>query len=185
MKRKIIFIVLFLVYLIVCYYHFRWEKYYDEYFAAAYDPDPLLTLEVSTQTEKAIEHLKFEHKSTAGRFVAYNNGVVWDKKTGLKWIAGPDTDTTWIQAKQWVENLAVDKGGWRMPTIAELRTLYQEGAGPHNMTPLLKASGGYVWSVETKEGGLGTYGYLFDDVDEHWGYPTTFVCRAFAVRSRK
>ena len=185
MKHKIIFIVFFLVYLIVCYYHFRWEKYYDEYYAAAWDPYQFSTLEVSNQVDKAMEHSNLVSEGISDRFIAFNNGVVRDKKTGLEWIVGPDKDTTWNQAKEWIENLTVDSGGWRMPTIAELRTLYQKGVGTHNMTPLLETSGGYVWSEETKMESSERYGYLFDNVDEHWGYPTTFVCRAFAVRYRK
>jgi len=185
MKHKIIFIVFFLFYLIVCYYHFRWEKYYDEYYAAAYDPYPDLTSEIPTQINNANEYFNLLPASLPGRFIAFKNGIVRDKKTGLEWIVGPDKDTTWNQAKEWIENLTVDSGGWRMPTIAELRTLYQKGVGTHNMIPLLETSGGYVWSGETKMESSETYGYLFDNVDEHWGYPTTFVCRAFAVRYRK
>ena len=50
------------------------------------------------------------------RFIANKNGIVWDTKTGLEWIAGPDRNTTWYEAKRWVENLNVAGGGWRMPT---------------------------------------------------------------------
>jgi len=32
-----------------------------------------------------------------------------------------------------------------MPIIKELKNLYQEGVGTHNMSPLLKIGGGYVW----------------------------------------
>jgi tetratricopeptide (TPR) repeat protein len=53
MKYKVIFIVFFLVYLIACYFHFQWEKYYDEYFAAAYDPYPVLSLEIPTRIDNA------------------------------------------------------------------------------------------------------------------------------------
>jgi len=31
-----------------------------------------------------------------GNFVAYDNGVVYDTRTGLEWFAGPDKDTNWI-----------------------------------------------------------------------------------------
>lgn len=52
---------------------------------------------------------------------------VKDTKTSLEWIAGPDRDTTWSEARFWVQNLSVDGGGWRMPTMNELKTLYQKG----------------------------------------------------------
>ncbi|UCG11652.1 MAG: DUF1566 domain-containing protein [Deltaproteobacteria bacterium] len=108
-----------------------------------------------------------------------------DTKTNLEWYVGPDTDTNWYEAKRWVGSLDVSGGGWRMPTIRELKTLYQEGVGTHNMTTLLKTTGGYVWSGETKKGSSSTQGYLFDSTDEHWGFPSVFDKRGFAVRSRK
>ena len=120
-----------------------------------------------------------------GRFVAYDNGIVLDTKAGLEWYAGPDKDTKWHEAKRWVESLNIAGGGWRMPTIKELKTLYQEGTGTHNMTTLLKTTGGYVWSGEIKKGSPSAQGFLFDSTDEHWGFPSVFDKRGFAVRSRK
>jgi len=81
------------------------------------------------------------------RFIAYDNGIVRDTLTGLEWIAGPDKDTTWDEARSWVQSLSVDDGGWRMPTREELRTLYIKGAGIRNMTPLLKTTGRWIWSA--------------------------------------
>ena len=77
-----------------------------------------------------------------------HSGVVFDKNTGLEWFVGPDRDTTWNDAKAWVESLDVAGGGWRMPTEEELRTLYKYGAGTRNMTPLLKTTGWLVWTGE-------------------------------------
>lgn len=171
MKHKIIFIVFFLVYLIVCFYHFRWEKYCDEYYAAAWDPYQFKTLEVSSQVDKAMEHFNLVSEGISGRFITFNNGVVWDKKTGFEWIAGPDKDTNWDEAKSWVKSLTVDGGGWRMPTIKELKTLYKKGVGTHNMTPLLKTNGGYVWSSKIKKESSMAHGLLFDNIDEHWVSP--------------
>ena len=55
-------------------------------------------------------------------YVAYANGIVRDKKTGLEWKAGPDREMNWYETKNWVESLNIDGGGWRMPKIAELKT---------------------------------------------------------------
>ena len=67
------------------------------------------------------------------RFVAAGNGVVRDMETGLEWVAGPDSKTKWHQAKTCVAGMKVGGGRWRMPTIAEMNTLYQQcvvsGAG--------------------------------------------------------
>ena len=42
-----------------------------------------------------------------GTLVAYATGVVYDKNTGLEWLAGPDRNTTWDEANTWVANLTV------------------------------------------------------------------------------
>ena len=84
-----------------------------------------------------------------GQYVSYENGIVYDEKANLEWIVGPDKDTTWDEAKVWVESLLVEGGGWRMPTREEVKALYKKGAGSRNMTPLLKTTGWRVWSGET------------------------------------
>ena len=83
-----------------------------------------------------------------GDYVAYGNGIVVDNMTGLEWRVGPDKITTGYEAKSWVENLNINGGGWRMPTMDELEGLYMKGVGSRNMTPLLKTTGWGVWSGE-------------------------------------
>ena len=46
-----------------------------------------------------------------GIYMADANGIVRDTHTGLEWKAGPDKDTTWGEAKSWVESLDLDGGG--------------------------------------------------------------------------
>jgi hypothetical protein len=120
-------------------------------------------------------------------FIKYANGVVYDKNTGLEWFAGPDKNTNWKQAKIWVENLEVAGGGWRMPTKNELKTLYQKGAGTRNMTSLLKTTGWYIWSIETKgSSSAWIFGFKLGYGLELW--PFSFSAksrRAFAVRSKE
>lgn len=138
----------------------------------------VVSCENGTKTTEAIDE---------DGFVAYNNGVVKDAKTGLEWYAGPDESTTWDGAKRWVASLNKDEfagGGWRMPTNEELKTLYQEGVGAHNMTPLLKATGQLVWSGKT-EGSVFAWDFNFSTGSEGWanrGY--SYDKRGFAVRSR-
>ena len=119
-----------------------------------------------------------------GTFIAYANGVVYDKNTSLEWYAGPDRDTFWEQAKTWVESLNVAGGGWRMPTGEELKTLYQEGAGIRNMTPLLKTTGWWVWSWGTKDSSSDrAFGFYYGG--ELWHAGASASTRGFAVRSRR
>jgi len=123
--------------------------------------------------------------SRGDSFVKYANGVVYDKNTGLEWYAGPDRDTNWHEAKQWVKRLQVAGGGWRMPTRAELKSLYEKDVGTRNMTPFLETTAWWVWAGETKGSSLAwlfLFGYGLESWYDH-GY--SHDGRGFAVRSRR
>jgi hypothetical protein len=118
------------------------------------------------------------------RFEKLSTGIVRDTKIGLEWYAGPDKNTVWDDAKGWVAGLRVDGGGWRMPTRAELRSLYIKGAGKRNMTPLLETTGWLVWSSETAGPG-GVWSLDFGDSrDLFSGRDNSINKRSFAVRSK-
>ena len=72
-------------------------------------------------------------------------GVIFDAENNLKWLVGPDKDINHYDAERWVENLTVAGGKWRLPTIAELHTLYQRGVGKCNVDPLFNISLIYLW----------------------------------------
>jgi len=113
------------------------------------------------------------------------NGVVYDKISGLEWIAGPDKDTNWYEAKRWVETLNISGADWRMPKIKELETLYKEGLGRRNMTPSLKTTGWWVWSIETKDSSL-VYSFYFKlGSKAEYSPDNSTNIRGVAVRSRK
>ena len=119
------------------------------------------------------------------RFFADNNGIITDRKTGLEWYEGPDKDTTWDEAKAWVESLTVDGGGWRMPKRVEVSDLYKRGATRTNKSPLFKTTGGFVWTGETV-GSSHAWGFCFDIGGDYWPRRTfSDTARAFAVRDRK
>ena len=119
------------------------------------------------------------------QYVAYPNGIVKDTKTGLEWLAGPDKFTKIYDARLWVQSLNLDGGGWRMPTIHELAGLYKKETGSRNMTSLLKTTGWFVWSGETKGS---SYARLFYFTSGYGGWIDrggySGYERAFAVRSR-
>ena len=124
------------------------------------------------------------------------NGIVHDRSAGLEWYAGPDRPMDWNEATAWVASQSVDGGNWRMPTRAELGSLYKRGAGSRNMTPLIKTTGWFVWSGETRGAGAdfksqddSGYVWIFDyikgedfsnfrSISDHW-------VRVFAVRSNR
>jgi hypothetical protein len=97
-------------------------------------------------------------------------------------------DTTWNDAQTWVKDLTADGGGWRMPTIEELKTLYKKGAGENNMTPLLKTSGFSVWSGEKKDSLTAWKVVFFSGGTSYRVIPIDcsrcIFTRAFAVRSK-
>lgn len=120
-----------------------------------------------------------------GSFIKYANGVVYDKKTGLEWYAGPDKNINWNRATKWVKRLQVAGGGWRMPTRDELEILYEKGVGTRNMTPLLKTTGWWVWSGETdgsSSAWLFSFGHGGDRRDNR---NDSYLKRGFAVRYRR
>ena len=84
------------------------------------------------------------------RFTKAQNGVITDHVTGLEWYVAPSPDNNWHEAKAWVEGLTVAGGGWRLPTMAELKAIYQKDASANHMDPLFQAKGAWVWSGELR-----------------------------------
>jgi len=83
-----------------------------------------------------------------------------DTKTGLQWYLGPDTNISWTDAAQWVRQLPTCGGGWVLPSLAQLKTLFDQtvtaGTGfytdgrnwPAHMDPIFSAigRGSWVWT---------------------------------------
>jgi hypothetical protein len=89
---------------------------------------------------------------------ALESEIYYDKSTGLEWLAGSDKPTNWNDAKKWVESLTTVAGGdWRMPTMKELKTLYQKRE-KCNIKTEMKTTGCWVWSGESKDSSL-VWGY--------------------------
>ena len=106
-------------------------------------------------------------------FIAYSNGIVKDTKTGLEWVAGPDVDTSYYKAAEWVRTLDIAGGGWRMPIGQELNTLYRKPGVLSSITPLLKTTGTHVWPKQENED-LSLYLFRYMD---------PYGTRGFAVRA--
>ena len=83
------------------------------------------------------------------RFTKAPDGVITDSATGLDWYVGQEN--TWHQAKAWVEGLSVAGGGWRLPSVAELKAIYQPGASANNMDPLFQTTVAWAWSSELNQ----------------------------------
>jgi hypothetical protein len=114
-------------------------------------------------------------------YVKYANGVVYDSKTGLEWIAGPGKNMSWEEAKEWAAGLEIDGSGWRLPERKELESIYKEGAGKRNMTRLLETPAWWAWSAEHDDN-LSASLFDFSGGTRDWHSRTP---RAYAVRVRK
>lgn len=97
-------------------------------------------------TEKASKEVKRDD-----RYIKYDNGVVFDRETGLEWFAQSKQNTTWKESRSWVEGLRIGGGGWRMPTNDELIALYASGKGKFNSSDLLGIVTIRVWSGDTEK----------------------------------
>ncbi len=111
----------------------------------------------------------------------YENGVVYDSKTGLEWIAGPGRRMSWDEAQEWAKAIEIGGSGWRMPTSKELETLYHKGSGKRNMPRLLETEAWWVWSAEPDDNlSSGLFDFSRGARDWHSRAPG-----AYAVRTRK
>jgi len=114
-----------------------------------------------------------------GTFIAYANGIIYDTKSGLEWY--PGKVVTWRSAKAWVQELSINGGGWRMPTVRELKTFYRNvyNSNKEYNNPLIKKGNWHIWPKEKK----GRLVFDFED-GKTTGVIGNFVFQAFAVRSR-
>ena len=109
-----------------------------------------------------------------GRFVDNGDGTVTDTRTGLMWA---QTDNmghiSWKDAKLYCENIILSQyNNWRMPTIEELKTLFDGSLDGHETicgqnvksTPQIELSCGFVWSSEILDvpGGYSVSAYVYN-----------------------
>jgi Protein of unknown function (DUF1566) len=129
-----------------------------------------------------------------GRFIAHYNGTVSDKKTGLMWAARDDgIGINKRDLSAYFNNYRA--GGyddWRIPTVDELKTIYDPAGKKHIscITDLIHVSDEWVWALGDKEFALGysffhggSEGYAGKDDPGNLGrLDYLLVCRALPVR---
>ena len=130
------------------------------------------------------------------RFSTTSCGSIRDMRTGLEWFVGPDQNMTWYEAQQWTGGLGVCGGSWRMPTIEEIRTLYdpalKAGTGfytsgryfPAHIDPAFNAIGGgsWVWANESVGDTAQSFNLNQGKPVRYSAMNTFYSTRAFAVR---
>jgi hypothetical protein len=138
-----------------------------------------------------------EQNKNQARFSVTSCNSIKDTQTGLEWFIGPDRNMTWYDAQQWTVGLGSCGGGWRMPTIEEIRTLYnpalRAGTGyytegryfPAHIDPVFNAIGGgaWVWANEKLGDEARSFNLNQGKAVTYSAMNTFYSTRAFAVRN--
>jgi hypothetical protein len=103
------------------------------------------------------------------RFVDHADGTVTDNRTGLMWATKDNgSPINWPSALYYCQKLTA--GGhtdWRLPTIAELRSLYDPEAvnsGGYHMTKLIDTTAQSCWASETRGNQAARFNFTHGDV---------------------
>jgi hypothetical protein len=133
------------------------------------------------QAEKAVANKKASRTSSSSRG---DSGII--TYNGLQWYEGPDRETTWDQANDWVSSLSVGGSGWRMPTRAELKCLYHKRynwmVDERAMPPEFKTNAYGVWTREQHDSSNKCFVYIGGNHLCNMNGDNSH--QAFAVRSR-
>ena len=145
---------------------------------------------IKRQAEIDAERRRKQVVDRDGSLIKYATGVVYDQRTNLEWAVGSSGNVTWEQAQYWAQNLSLDSGGWRLPTIDELKTLYEQGANNRNISKLLCTKGIYAYSAQHSpnswKGARTVWVFMFEGNKVHWvpDNDTSHDDFALAVRQR-
>lgn len=134
--------------------------------------------------------------NTQGRYSVTPCQSIKDARTGLEWVVGPDRNMTWYEAEQWTSALASCTGGWRMPSIEEIRGLFDPavtaGIGfllngrryPAHIDPVFSGigEGSWVWANERSGDSARSFNLNQGIAVTYSVANTTYSTRAFAVR---
>ena len=135
-----------------------------------------------------------DEKARDGRFIAYDDGTVLDKKTKLMWADKDNgSNINWQDAKTYCENYrGGDYTNWRMPTLDELERLYDEGKhrpaacyGRNNIhiaTELIDITCFSLWASETSQDEAAIFDFG-PGLRSAFAGSVTRYCRALPVRS--
>ena len=102
------------------------------------------------------------------RFIDHGNGTVTDRKLGLMWAKNDNqTDIFWNQIQDWLANDFPDSipqvyENWRLPTVAEVQSLFVEDAKyegyrtecghPVKIVPQIRLSCILIWTSDSALG---------------------------------
>ena len=111
--------------------------------------------------------------------------IIHHIESDLEWYAAPDMPMEFKEAAAWAAGLSADGGGWRLPTLKELKTLGVVGHDFGNLNPLLRNTGYWFWGRDP-DGSARKWVYRFSYGGEGWHGEAPFDGgRAVAVRKRR
>jgi len=141
---------------------------------------------IATSDQSQETRNKSLQKNIKNKFVAYNNGTVLDKSTGLMWATKDNgNDIGWHKAKKYCDEY--NGGGytdWRIPTLKELASLYDENKEQrfgYHLTDLIKITHAHQWSADVNEFEAGCFYFL--DGDTVWHLKSYKRLRVLPVRN--
>lgn len=85
------------------------------------------------------------------------DGVITDPRTNLEWATDPGRIMTWDEANQYAQGLSLAGGGWRLPSLEELRTLYDMSCDGHIIHSAFNLGDCWVWSSQLRESSYAWY----------------------------
>jgi len=105
----------------------------------------------------------------SNRFVDHGDGTVTDTKTGLMWAAKDNGSLiNWQNASSYCQSYR--SGGhtdWRMPTLAELASLYEpEAKNEHgyHVNKLIDISAASCWASDTRDYEAARFNFTYGEV---------------------
>jgi hypothetical protein len=106
------------------------------------------TIAVFDSTAEIHQVLRPDTIDHSDRFHIMPDGVIVDQETNLRWLVGPDIDTSFEEGRDWM----IDQNAiWRFPTPFELEELYEAGVTTASWGPF-KNTGLFVWCTESSTG---------------------------------
>jgi hypothetical protein len=105
----------------------------------------------------------------ADRFVDHGDGTVTDTKTGLMWATKDNGNLiNWPNAQSYCQNYNVGgRTDWRMPTLAELTSLYDPGVknrGGYHIAKIIDTTAASFWASDTRGYEAGRFNFTYGQV---------------------
>ncbi|TAN44652.1 MAG: DUF1566 domain-containing protein [Nitrospirae bacterium] len=127
-----------------------------------------------------------EQEKIATERFTFKNGIIEDSKLALQWVPAPSWDMNHYEAGEYVQKLSLNGGGWRLPTRAELKSLYDKSK-PGNADTVFGVGDKWVWTSELDGSSNAWYFYFAGGSERmnarapsyYYGY------RVLPVRSRR